>query len=664
MSARTEKSKNRYFYLFIIIVLSVAVVVLFGMLVNMSNTAESLAKSLIDKTTGEVNDQMNNYFNRLKENLAATKQLCDQGILEVSETKDLNSYYLPVFNTYKEINTIVVANQEGNEYSVIREDSTWLSNFVFESKDSGMVIKRKLWKGNLFDKEVIKEWIDYNAKYDPRTRPWFIGAMQTEYPEEPWWTDPYVFYTHHIPGITASMRSYCPHTGITNVIQYDILLSDISEFTISERVSENSKTFVLTNDFKVIGLPFEEKFSNRDSISACVLKDYKAIGSKVLEMSVDKWKELGENYSEAFWLEIDDEKWWAKISQFNLGKNKVLLIGVAVLENDFLSEVNTTRNVVIGGFIIILIIIVIVVRQYVIKRKMNQLLAMQKEEISRQRDEIKKQHEIVVEHKKEIDDSIRYAKRIQTAVLPADKYADSILGHHFIIFRPKDVVSGDFYWATKTDEWTVVTAADCTGHGVPGAFMSMLGISFLNEIVSKKELTNTGDVLNYLRKSVIDALKQTGGEGTQKDGMDMSLVAISKDRKKAMWSGANNPLLIIRKQKRVESTNDVSDIVEEIKPDKMPVAVHVTMDAFSFHEFDVNEGDRLFLFSDGLPDQFGGEKGKKFLYKRFKQILVETSALDIKEQGNALESELDAWMNYNGKKYEQVDDITVIGLQI
>jgi serine phosphatase RsbU (regulator of sigma subunit) len=289
---------------------------------------------------------------------------------------------------------------------------------------------------------------------------------------------------------------------------------------------------------------------------------------------------------------------------------------------------------------------------------------MQKEEISRQRDEIKKQHEIVVEHKKEIDDSIRYAKRIQTAVLPADKYADSILGEHFIIFRPKDVVSGDFYWATKTDEWTVVTAADCTGHGVPGAFMSMLGISFLNEIVSKKELTNTGDVLNYLRKSVIDALKQTGGEGTQKDGMDMSLVAIHKDRKKAMWSGANNPLLIIRKQKRVESTNDVSDIVEEIKPDKMPVAVHVTMDAFSFHEFDVNEGDRLYLFSDGLPDQFGGEKGKKFLYKRFKQILVETSNLDIKEQGNALETELDAWMNFNGKKYEQVDDITVIGLQI
>ncbi|HBX50059.1 MAG: hypothetical protein A2275_07590 [Bacteroidetes bacterium RIFOXYA12_FULL_35_11] len=658
------KKQNRYFYFFIIIILSVSVIVLFGMLLNMANTAESLAQSLINKTTSEVNDKLENYFDKIKGSLIATKQLCDQGILDALKINNTSAYFLPVFNTYPEVNTIVVANTEGNEFSIIREDSTWLTNVVFESSDSGMVINRELWKGNIFDKIIIKKWTDCNAQYDPRTRPWFIGAMKTEYPEEPWWTEPYIFFTHQIPGITASMRSFCPYTKKTSIIQYDILLSEISEFTISEHTTANSKTFVLTNDLKVIGLPNEPKFNNPDSISKYVLKEFNKIGSGVLESSVNNWKQLGENYSDAFSLEINDEKWWIKISRFELGKNRLFLIGVAVLENDFLSEVNSTKNVVIGGFLIVLIIIIIVIRQYIVKRKMNLLLALQKEQISNQRDEISKQHKLVVEQKKEIEDSIRYAKRIQTAVLPADKYADSILGEHFIVFRPKDVVSGDFYWATQTEEWIIVTAADSTGHGVPGAFMSMLGVSFLNEIVGKKDVTNTGDILNNLRTSIIDALKQTGKEGTQKDGMDMSIVAIHKTRKYALWSGANNPIWIIRNSPVENTSIEITDSVEEIKPDKMPVAIHERMDSFKTHEIQLNPGDKLYLFTDGLPDQFGGQKGKKFLYKRFKEILVKYSGLPMLEQGKQIEKELNNWVNGFDEKFEQIDDITVLGLRI
>lgn len=343
------------------------------------------------------------------------------------------------------------------------------------------------------------------------------------------------------------------------------------------------------------------------------------------------------------------------------------------------------------GFIVILVFAIIIYRMFVQKKRANVILHEQKQkieiqnsqlfqakeeitaqrdEIAAQRDEIAAQRDMVIvqkefiEHQKEeIDDSIRYAKRIQQAVLPDLNLSTEVMGEHFIVFRPKDVVSGDFYWAIQSGEWSIITVADCTGHGVPGAFMSMLGISFLNEIVRKSEFKGCAFILNGLRKLIIDALKQTGEEGTQKDGMDMSIAAINRVQKKALWAGANNPLWIFRKEKTKEHIEDSYYLIEDIKPDKMPVAVHEIMKDFSDHELKLSSGDRLFLFSDGFPDQFGGEKGKKFLYKRFRRLLAETSSKLISEQGIALEAELNRWMHQPDMEYEQIDDITVVGLE-
>ncbi|MBI4646836.1 MAG: SpoIIE family protein phosphatase, partial [Bacteroidia bacterium] len=326
------------------------------------------------------------------------------------------------------------------------------------------------------------------------------------------------------------------------------------------------------------------------------------------------------------------------------------------------------------------------------------------EEITAQRDEIARHRDIVVHQKKEIEDSIQYAKRIQTAVLPDLSKGftfgkGEIFTDYFVLFKPKDVVSGDFYWAAIVNEWLIITAADCTGHGVPGAFMSMLCVSFLNEIVRKKEVTNAAMVLNNLRSSVIEALRQTGEEGTQKDGMDMSLVAINISTNpqglagwsyNAQWAGANNSLWIIRNPdpdpqghlikgdalragKSAEQGDPSTPLrtslagqVIEIRADKMPVAVYIKMDDFTNHELQLETGDRLFLFSDGLPDQFGGEKGKKFLYKRFKELLAQTCPgmsqpiKSMNEQGEQIEMDL----ANEGNKYEQIDDITVMGIKI
>ena len=331
------------------------------------------------------------------------------------------------------------------------------------------------------------------------------------------------------------------------------------------------------------------------------------------------------------------------------------------------------------GFTLMILLVSFVYRNYRNKKKANVLLkqqnieiSQQKEEISTQRDEIEAQRDLVTHQKEHIEiihkavtDSINYAKRIQEAVLPVSESARSVLGEHFILFKPKDVVSGDFYWTTKVNNWLIVTVADCTGHGVPGAFMSMLGISFLNEIVRKQEVTQANQVLNELRKEVINALQQRGKTGEQKDGMDISLLVVNTETNECQWAGANNPLYIVRGGQNPQGLTKPELLqnlegLEEIKGDKMPIAIHLVMSDFTNHEFKVEKADCLYLFSDGFADQFGGPKGKKFMYKQFKELLLTNCNKPMQEQNGILEKAINEWIGNN----EQVDDVTVLGIKI
>ena len=211
----------------------------------------------------------------------------------------------------------------------------------------------------------------------------------------------------------------------------------------------------------------------------------------------------------------------------------------------------------------------------------------------------------------------------------------------------------------------IVTVADCTGHGVPGAFMSMLGISFLNEIVRKQEVTQANHVLNELRKEVINALQQKGVSGEQKDGMDISLLVVNTETNECQWAGANNPLYIVRGGQNPQGLTKPEPVqnlegLEEIKGDKMPIAIYERMDDFTNHEFKVTKGDCLYLFSDGLADQFGEPKGRKFMYKQFKDLLITNCNMPMLQQKEILEISINNWMN----GYEQIDDITILGLKI
>lgn len=301
-----------------------------------------------------------------------------------------------------------------------------------------------------------------------------------------------------------------------------------------------------------------------------------------------------------------------------------------------------------------------------IERLKNVELRKANDEITKHKKEIEKIH-------KEISDSINYAQKIQETVLPTIDILKKHLNDFFILFKPKDKVSGDFYWWTNVGNHTIITAVDCTGHGVPGAFMSMLGISLLNEIVIKEKIINPAEILSRLRTQIIKALKQTGEAGTQKDGMDMAIISINHETNTLQFSGANNPLYIIKKNKKKgESSLLKNDAVKtfalptlpftlyEVKPNKMPIAIYEKMDNFTTHDLPLEKNDQIYMFSDGYADQFGGPKGKKINYKHFKNLLLENINKPMIEQQKQLNLAFENWKG----SVEQIDDVVVLGIKI
>jgi serine phosphatase RsbU (regulator of sigma subunit)/tetratricopeptide (TPR) repeat protein len=325
-------------------------------------------------------------------------------------------------------------------------------------------------------------------------------------------------------------------------------------------------------------------------------------------------------------------------------------------------------GLVIVGLVFVLGFLFVLFRMFIQKKRANHLLSernieimAQKEEISSQRDEIISQRDVVVRQKDHIEhihtkltDSINYAKRIQTAVLPDLELLleDRTLpvSDYFVLYRPKDIVSGDFYWATNSGGYLIFTVADCTGHGVPGAFMSMLGVSFLNEIVRKKEIYRANQILENLRSSVIEALQQKGQSGEQQDGMDIALAVLNTKTLELQYSGAYNPLIVISEEQGLVISN----------PDKQPVAIHAKQTPFTNNLIQLHKGDCIYLMSDGYEDQFGGPQNKKFKFAQVKELLLSVYQRPMNEQQKILETTFVKWKGEN----DQIDDVTIMGIRL
>jgi serine phosphatase RsbU (regulator of sigma subunit) len=446
----------------------------------------------------------------------------------------------------------------------------------------------------------------------------------------------------------------------TNKLQ-SALSSYRKALRIAERRGDKQKIALISNnigDVYFVEDRFEESlpffFSSLQIAKELGIKDIIALNYKSLSFS---YEQLG-NTSEA--LKYFKQFFDVRDELINEGNQKAIAEmqtkydtekkeqQITLMNKDMeLQDAKIKRDMYVKismgvGITFVFIFLVFVYIQLQDKKKKNILLAKQKEEIECQRDLLAKQ-------KQEITDSIHYARRIQKAILPPEHLSAEIMPEHFILFKPRDIVSGDFYWIASQSNKTFVVAADCTGHGVPGAFMSMLGVAFLNEIVMYHKRTDSDVILNELRKLVKTTLGQSGQKEEAKDGMDISLCVINWVQKTIQYSGAYNPLFYFRNGEFFE-----------IKADKMPIGVYIKdHEPFTKHEMKIEPGDTFYIFSDGYVDQFGGEDGRKFMTKNFKLLLADIQDKSMEEQHTILEDTTLKWRGH----HEQVDDVSIVGFR-
>jgi serine phosphatase RsbU (regulator of sigma subunit) len=312
------------------------------------------------------------------------------------------------------------------------------------------------------------------------------------------------------------------------------------------------------------------------------------------------------------------------------------------------------RNKIIMTSLIIGLILVLTFSFYIwrslsITKKQKEVIEQTKVIIEKQKDEVEEQKRLVEIKNKDIIDSINYALRIQQAILPDEKKWNKLLPDSFKIYLPKDILAGDFYWLEENENYIYVAAADCTGHGVPGAMVSVVCSSALTKAVLEDKLTNTNEILDRVREIVIE--KMSSNEGQLRDGMDVCLVRINKNnRKEIQYSGANRPLYIIK----------ANGVLEELSPDKQPIGWMEETSPFKAENKVIDQGDMLYLTTDGFADQFGGPKNKKLKTKGMLELFVNVHSLPLTEQKEKIQLFYSEWKGGG----DQTDDVCVIGIRI
>ncbi len=328
-------------------------------------------------------------------------------------------------------------------------------------------------------------------------------------------------------------------------------------------------------------------------------------------------------------------------------KTKAIFVAEQAKNEAELKRQKTLRYAFTIGFMLVLVFMGIIYRGLQQNKKKTIIISRQKEEVDQQRMLTEKQKALVEEKNKEVYDSITYAKRLQDAILPPVQFIEQHLPESFVMYKPKAIIAGDFYWMEKVGDNILIAAADCTGHGVPGALVSVVCSNALNRAVKEFNLLEPGKILDKVRDLVLQTFERSTSD--VKDGMDISLSSINLVTGEMKWSGANNPLWYLHNNE-----------LKEIAPDKQPIGKHDRPTPFTTHSVNLAKGDTVYLFSDGYADQFGGEKGKKFKYRQLQTKLVEMATLNLKEQGSALHGIFEDWKGM----LEQVDDVLMIGIRV
>ncbi len=455
--------------------------------------------------------------------------------------------------------------------------------------------------------------------------------------------------------------------------------------TSIERTNNSGKEIIYQDSLNIINLSHEDfeftiKFSSLDFTNTSKNKyAYKMVGVS------NKWNEIGNQRFKSFsGLPSGTYTFYVKGTNTDGIWNEEG-IAITIIINPPWWKTKYAK-----AFYLIILIVGITLVIKLRERKLLKEKTLLERKVKERTEEIRHQKELIEESHQEITDSINYASRIQAAMLPLDSDVREYFNEHFIIYKPKEIVSGDFYWIKNINDYLVIAAADCTGHGVPGAFVSMLGISYLNEIVRRKDISQASQVLDALRHQVKESLHQTDKASETKDGMDIALCVINRNTNELQYSGAYNPVYIIiedrdekalkerlrqfennekiRIQSFIPDINGIDETANKKKPkaliefkaDRQPIAIHSLEKPFTNFKIQLQKGDKLYMFSDGFADQFNGITGEKFKVKRFKGLLLRISEKSIKEQEKDFEK---TFMKWKGDS-EQVDDLLLLGFEL
>lgn len=566
------------------------------------------------------------------------------------ENKKAQSYYLKAIKLYKELNNDYLVAQGYNNLGITYKNQ----------KKYGIATSLLNQALNIY-----KQFEDMARQASCYTN---LGVIQYE---QNHYDSAIVYYTKAIRLYELKKDSEGLLLNYVNISE--CLIAKYDSLTI-----KNQELLFLAKDYcnKALKLAYNNYYIN--AISYSLMKIYERLNNKLKAyeyakiyiatkdslFSEDKTKALAQ--AEALYK---NEKQRYIIEKFNAQKalsQKTLEAQQATNEKQRTIIVSVIIGLILVGVLLFVVVYFLRLNQ-IANRKLtikNHQITKQKEEIAIQRDEIASQRDIVMQQKAQIEayhkalkDSIYYAENIQKATLPGENHLNQLLKNYFVLYLPRDIVSGDFYWSFSKNNFIYLAVADCTGHGVPGSLMSMMAISYLNELMHSKEQLQTNEILDLLRSHIIKSFGKSENSDKMKDGLDIVLIAVDRSKKILYFSGANNPLYIVKTNK---NSSFVTHQLIELIPDKMPVGFHTLMKPFSQQTYLLEDGDMLYLSTDGFSDQFGGQEGKKLMRKRFKELLLETATLPITEQCNFLRRKLLDWKG----NYPQTDDITVLAWKI
>ncbi|MGZ2370208.1 SpoIIE family protein phosphatase [Ancylomarina sp. YFZ004] len=638
-------SKNNYLSfkqpgLYLLLGFGIILCILYLSLLNGEN---KMAKNLLSGKMDLVELKMSDFFSSAEKAFMISYKRGKSGAYKNLDIKELNKQFIPVLEGYKAISSVDIADENGNCYLLEKSGEIYV-NMITKEGSTTIEPQRYEWSNYKGKLNLIRN-NRLNDLYDPRLRPWYKGALKSE-EEAVFWTKPYQFNPSKILGITIS-KKWKDKNGEIHVISFDVSIFDISKFTSQMEISPHGKAFIVTDDDRFLGLPKDDRFQEQKDHLNYLLIDANSLG--IPEISAAK-KEFGSHQEskELYSFDFNGEKYFLKVKPFILGDN-LFRICMLIPEKDLTDDIQNLNWFVMLIIFVIALMAIFMVKAYHSKLKANQLLSTQKQELE------EKNHEI--------EDSIRYAKHLQEAILPSCSMIKNLFPQSFLLYKPRDIVSGDFYWKHSFDRMVYFAVADCTGHGVPGAMVSVVCANALNRVIKEYGIIAPGKILDYVKDQVVDAFSQS--EDGVSDGMDIALCCIDLEINKLWYSGANNSLYRVSQMKNggkipKKAITDTNRILYEYPSTRQPIGKVIETKKFKTHEIELEKDDCIYLFSDGFSDQFGGPKGKKYKSKPFKNFLLSISDKSMGEQKSLLDDEFDAWKGDE----EQVDDICIMGLKI